>query len=211
MKRLTGPMAFVIAIAATGALAHSGAVGIVLERMTGMTVLRDLMRDLSPMMQGSAPYDAIQVSEAGYVIAKHAGETMLTLFPNGSLEGVTYAKPNIWTEWDEFSALAEELRVNAEALAKAAPNGLETTMAYTSSTQPDTMAMPKKPEADPSQEIAKLMGYAAPQTAQFAPAMTAIKPATARTAVTKIGAGKIFERITGTCSDCHSRFRKGRS
>ncbi len=211
MKRLTRSIAFAIATTATGALAHTGAVGVVLERMNGMIAIRDIMRDLSPMMQGSAPYDPIQVSEAGYVIARHAGETMRGLFPNGSLGGVTYAKSNIWTEWDDFSTMADELRFYAEALAKAAPNGLEPAMAEMRGTQPDAMTMSPKPGTGQSQEIASMMGYAAPQTDLDGPAMTANKPMPSQTAVAEIGVDKVFERISGTCSACHSRFRKGRS
>jgi len=211
MKRLTGSIAFAVATAATVAMAHNGAKGVVLERMNGMTAIRDLMRELSPMMQGAVPYDPIQVSEAGFVIASHAGETMRKLFPTGSLEGVTYAKPNIWAEWDEFSTLADELRVNAQALSQAAPTGLEPVVAAISGTQPVEMIMATTQGPDRSQQIAALMGYAAPRIVEVAPAMTTARPATSRPAVAEIGAGKIFERITGTCSACHSRFRKGRS
>ena len=101
-------------MAAVTALAHSGATGIVLERMNGMTAMRDIIGELAPMMQGEVPYDAFTVSEGGDIIAKHAGETMLALFPEGSLEGVTYAKPEIWAKWQDFADLAEELRVSAE-------------------------------------------------------------------------------------------------
>ncbi len=45
--------------------------------------------------------------------------------PEGSLEGVTYARPEIWSDWQDFAALAEELKTYADALAVAAPNGLE--------------------------------------------------------------------------------------
>ena len=124
MKKTTGLIAFAVGATATIAVAHSGATGIVLDRMNGMTAMRDLIRDLAPMMQGTVPYDPIQVSEVGYVIAGHAGDTMRKLFPKGSLEGVTYAKPDIWTEWNEFAALADELRAYSEALITAAPNGL---------------------------------------------------------------------------------------
>lgn len=211
MKKTTGLIAFAVGVTATIAVAHNGAKGVVLERMNGMTAIRDLMRELSPMMQGELPYDPIWVSEAGFVIASHAGETMRTLFPNGSLQGVTYAKPNIWTEWDEFSALADELRAYAEELAEAAPNGLAPAMTDMNSIQQNAMTMSPKPGLGKSQEIAALMGYAAPQITEVASAMTTAKPKPSKPAVAEIGVDKIFERITGTCSACHSRFRKGRS
>ena len=69
-----------MAFAGTIALAHTGASGVVLERMNGMTALRDAMRDLTPIVQGVAPYDMETVSQAGDVIAAHSGETMRALF-----------------------------------------------------------------------------------------------------------------------------------
>ena len=93
-------------MAAVAALAHSGATGIVLERMNGMTAMRDIIGELAPMRQGEVRYDAFTVSEGGDIIAQHAGETMLTLFPDGSIQGVTYAKPEIWAKWQDFANLA---------------------------------------------------------------------------------------------------------
>jgi cytochrome c556 len=213
MKKTTALIAFAVAATATAtiAVAHSGATGVVLERMNGMTAMRDLIRDLAPMMQGSVPYNPIQVSEAGYVIGSHAGETMRTLFPKGSLEGVTYAKPDIWTEWGDFAALADELRVYSAALTKAAPNGLAPLVAAPASTQPDAMVMQPSPNSGRSQAIAALMAYTAPQIADAAPVMAAANPVSSLPAMADIGVSKVFEQITGTCSACHSRFRTGRN
>jgi len=80
----TGIFAAFVSLAAVTALAHTGATGVGLERMNGMTAMRDIVGELPPMMQGTAPYDAFVVSEGGAVIAGHAGDTMLSLFPEGS-------------------------------------------------------------------------------------------------------------------------------
>ena len=57
------------------AVAHTGASGVVLKRMNGMTAMRDTVAELAPMMQGAVPYDALIVSEGAAVIAGHAGES----------------------------------------------------------------------------------------------------------------------------------------
>lgn len=211
MKRTSGIIALGLASVATVALAHTGAKGVVLERMNGMTAMRDIMRDLAPIMQGAATYDAISVSEAGFVIASHAGDTMRTLFPKDSLEGVTYATPTIWTEWDEFASLSEELRVYAEALREAAPNGLEPVAADMSGMNNSPMVMTPNPETDRVQDIASLMGFATPNPAATGPALTLVSPGGMQPQLVGTGARNIFEQISGTCSACHARFRKGRS
>lgn len=123
--RMTGASALAGSTIAAVAVAHTGASGGVLERMNGMTAMKDKVADLAPMMQGVVPYDALAVFEGARVIASHARETMLALFPQGSLEGVTDAKREIWSEWREFAATAEELRTHADALPETASNGLE--------------------------------------------------------------------------------------
>ena len=201
-------------MAAVTALAHSGATGIVLERMNGMTAMRDIIGELAPMMQGEVPYDAFTVSEGGDIIAKHAGETMLALFPDGSLEGVTYAKPEIWAKWQDFADLAEELRVSAEAMSKAAPNGLEPAVAVTdpmAGMDHSAMAMPPEAPGENGFTVAELMGYAAqPETVPVLTSGEVIDLSTPLVDLTALAADDLFERVSGTCSSCHAQFRAGR-
>ena len=201
-------------MAAVTALAHSGATGIVLERMNGMTAMRDIIGELAPMMQGEVPYDAFTVSEGGDIIAKHAGETMLALFPDGSLEGVTYAKPEIWAKWQDFADLAEELRVSAEAMSKAAPNGLEPAVAVTdpmAGMDHSAMAMPPEAPGESGFTVAELMGYAAqPETVPVLTSGNVIDLSTPLVDLTALAADDLFERVSGTCSSCHAQFRAGR-
>ncbi len=67
-----------MALAASGlaavAVAHTGATGVVLDRMNGMTAMKETVAELAPMMQGAVPYDTFIVSEGASVIASHAGE-----------------------------------------------------------------------------------------------------------------------------------------
>jgi cytochrome c556 len=74
--------AFVIAAgAATAALAHGSATGIVKERMDGMIVLRDSMKAMGPMMQGRLDYDADVVRTQAASIRQHSGDALYSLFP----------------------------------------------------------------------------------------------------------------------------------
>lgn len=126
MKQISVAVA-VTAIVAVGAAAyaHNGATGVVRERMEGMVAMRNVLRDLTPMMQGSAGFDAALVAQGGRTIASHAGQTLVALFPEGTGGGASYATDAVWSEANTFRALADELRRHAEGLAAAAPNGLE--------------------------------------------------------------------------------------
>jgi len=217
-KLIAGGTALGLAMSATFALGHSGATGIVLERMNGMTSMRDLMRDLAPIVQGAVPYDALKVSESGFVIASHAGETLRSLFPEGSTQGVTFAKAEIWSDWDDFAELADELERYATALSDSAALGLdgvadpapgggiemdETAMDAEDAGKPD-------PEQTRQQEIAILLGYSARSKNSGA---TGIPKGSAQSAFApgKLAVADIFERIGGACSACHARYRQGRN
>ena len=199
-------------MAAVTALAHSGATGIVLERMNGMTAMRDIISELAPMMQGAVPYDVFTVAEGGDIIAKHAGETMLALFPEGSLQGVTFAKPEIWAKWQDFADLSGELRIYAEAMSKAAPNGLEPAVAATdpmAGMDHAAMTMRRDAPGENGFTVAELMGYAA-RSVTVPVSGEAIDLSTPLVDLTALAADDLFERISGTCSSCHAQFRAGR-
>ena len=212
-KQWTGAMALAASAVAAVAMAHNGASGVVLERMNGMTAMRDTVAELAPMMQGAVPYDAFIVSEGAAVSASHAGETMLSLFPEGSLEGVTYAKPEIWSNWQDFAALAEEMRVYADALSEAAPNGLEPASALPADMagmDHTGMAMPPAEEINPGFSVAELMGYGE-KTADSPVSRGLADPASLALTLSSLAADDLFTRISGTCSSCHSQFRAGKN
>lgn len=205
-------MALAVSAVAAVALAHNGATGVVLERMNGMTAMRDTVAELAPMMQGTVPYDTFIVSEGASVIAGHAGETMLSLFPEGSLEGVTYARPEIWSDWQDFAALAEELKTYADALAVAAPNGLAPALpppGDMAGMDHSAMVMDPAPEAE-GFTVAELMGYGE-RTPEVEVARGTSDPATLAFDLSTLAADDLFTRISATCSSCHSQFRAGRN
>lgn len=113
--------ASVIAIAA---YAHSGASGVVKERMDAMGAMQDAMKRLLPVMQGQADYDAEAVRTEAAIIAGLAGEALTRMFPEDSIAPPSEAKEAIWQDWDSFAAMSEQLEVAANGLAAAADNGL---------------------------------------------------------------------------------------
>ncbi|WP_193175433.1 c-type cytochrome [Oricola nitratireducens] len=106
------------------AYAHGGATGIVKERMEAMESMGDVVKKLSAVMRGETEYDAAAVKAGAETIRKHAGKAITELFPEGSAGGPSEAKPDIWSNWDEFSALAGQLETLAGGLEAAAGNGL---------------------------------------------------------------------------------------
>ncbi len=115
-----------IAISGVGlaALAHSGATGVMKERMDAMGEMGDAMKRLAPMMRGQTGYDPDVVRNAANTMIGHAGTQMTGLFPEGSNGAPSEALDAIWEDWEEFAALAEALRTSAEGMKLAADNGL---------------------------------------------------------------------------------------
>ena len=170
-------LASLIAVAAH---AHSGATGIVKERMDGMGVMKDSMKVLAPMMQGKTAYDAAAVRREAEKIGAHAGEVLTTLFPEGSNGHPSEAKAEIWTDWEGFVDLAERLQTYSDGLASAAENGLMMSEAQGTSIMGGSM-----------------MGGGA---------MMGGSPSAE--ALSQMPADGVFMMLSQTCSACHTRFRE---
>jgi cytochrome c556 len=104
------------------AFAHSGASGVVKERMDVMEGIGDSMEILVDMFKGKTPFDSGQIKDAAARIRDHAGDNIVRLFPEGSLHEPSEALPEIWEDWDEFETLAMQLQQYSDALVKAADN-----------------------------------------------------------------------------------------
>jgi len=111
---------------ATGGLAfaHGGATGIVKELMDAMTDMKNAVKTLTAIMRGETAYDAGTVKKEAAVIRSHAGEAMTKLFPADGNNSNSEAKPDVWSNWDGFTAIAERLETLATGLEAAAENGL---------------------------------------------------------------------------------------
>lgn len=101
------------------ALAHSGATGVVAERMEAMKDIAAEMKRIGAMVRGEKDYDAEKAASAAETIAEHAGN-MPALFPEGTHDDPSEALPVIWSEWEDFTRSAEQLEASAEALSGAA-------------------------------------------------------------------------------------------
>ena len=104
------------------ALAHSGATGIVKERMDLMGGVGKATKEIGKMLKGEAAYDSDRVAELARAIAASGGRKMTALFPEGSIMGPSEARPEIWTNWQRFSDIAGDLTATATALADGAAN-----------------------------------------------------------------------------------------
>jgi cytochrome c556 len=76
------------------------------------------------MVSGKAPYDPAAAAAAMQEIATDM-QQFVTLFPEGSTSDKSQASPDIWTNMDDFKALAAKLDTDATAAAAAAPNGID--------------------------------------------------------------------------------------
>jgi cytochrome c556 len=125
MKRkifVAATAAAALALASAGALGHSGATGVVKQRMELMDNIGNAMKSLTAMMRGKETYDAARVRDLARLIGDHGGESMTGLFPEGSIMGPSEALPAIWTDWEHFSSLAGQISDYASALEAAAAN-----------------------------------------------------------------------------------------
>ena len=86
MHERAGPLiaaALIVSAVSGTAFAHSGATGIVRQRMDLMGEIADRMKELGAMIRGRENFDPEVAGSAADALAGHAGK-MLSLFPEGS-------------------------------------------------------------------------------------------------------------------------------
>lgn len=183
-----------------GALAHGGATGIVKERMDAMSAMGDAMKALTAMMRGETGYDAGAVRSNAEVLQEHSGEALTKLFPEGSLQMASEARPEIWQNWQEFSDLSAQLEVFASALGNAAEKGLGAPMSGTSGAQGMTgMGTMMMGNGANMMGNGGMMGSGSMMGGQDHmkdPEMLAQMPVEG-----------LFTMVAQTCSSCHTKFR----
>jgi len=175
---------------ASAALAHSGATGIVKERMVAMSAMGDAVKAVAPMMSGEAAYEAAAVRQAAELIGAHAGNAMTELFPEDNENAASYVKDAIWKDWDTFTGLAEQLHTYSEGLALAAENGL----ASSEGGMADAGAMMGGDAMMGSGDMMGGGGMMADATM-------------GREELAEMPADAVFAMVSDTCSSCHTRFR----
>jgi cytochrome c556 len=189
-------------VSAMAAFGHGGATGIVGERMMGMMMLGEQVKVLAPIADNPGPQDLGQVREAAAMIEMHAGAAMTDLFPEGSIEGPSEAKPAIWQRWEEFAGYSNRLgdlgrELDIAAQAAGLPRAITVDVA-------PALVEPVLSEWD-RMSFASLMGIATPEAAEIDPTPTASIETTA--AVVRTVAA-IYADITDTCASCHAAFRQ---
>lgn len=129
MKYLFGAAALALT-ATAAAVAHEGASGVVKQRMDAMQSIAGALKSIKKEIGEGESYDAAAIKRDAEAIARHGGEAMTSLFPEGSKHGPTEAKSVIWTEWRDFAAKAEDLRARADDLAASAMPGAPPTAEF---------------------------------------------------------------------------------
>ncbi|MGV8856589.1 MAG: c-type cytochrome [Devosia sp.] len=198
---VAGGFALGTSVTATG---HGGATGIVADRMMGMMMLAEQVKSLSPLLDGSGQVEQAIIMEAASVISLHAGSAMTDLFPEGSLEAPSVARPEIWQRWEQFSGYSRRLAEFADELSRAA----ESDRLRVEPPVADVGAQP--PTEWEAMSFETLIGLPSQQqgggetiTSLIASTAPAIEMATQLREPKQI-----FAEITATCSSCHAAFRR---
>ena len=98
------------------ALAHEGhehATGVVRERMELMTDMGDRLIAISKRLRANKELDRIAPDARAIM---DASGKIASLFPPGSTQSPTAAKPVVWQQWDDFSEKPKKLQIEAEKL-----------------------------------------------------------------------------------------------
>ena len=120
MKIVLTTLLIVSTLMAKIVYSHSGATGVVKQRMDAMDAMGDQSKLVADMFKGRVEFNKNALSEAAESFSKH-GSTMIELFPDTkeSRKGSqTEALPKIWEEWDDFSAQVTEFVDLSDALKK---------------------------------------------------------------------------------------------
>lgn len=122
MKKHSLILAILLSAAFVGftgqSIAHSGASGIVKERMEAMKTLADHARNVGDMLKRKTPFDLSVVEAASSAFISH-GERMPALFPDTkkSRNGPkTEALPAIWSNWADFTKIAAQFTEDSRVM-----------------------------------------------------------------------------------------------
>lgn len=118
--------ALIFNVAGVNVFAHSGATGIVKERMDAMSSISKNAKQISLMLKGKSQYNIDTIAISSREITAHA-KAFPKMFPEGSTDHPSEAAPAIWERSDEFSKKAQELIDFANDLTLLAKNNSEPT------------------------------------------------------------------------------------
>lgn len=98
--------------------AHEGATGVIKERMDAMESMAKALKAIAQRVKANRDLDAIKAD--AQTIHALAGK-MTSLFPPGSHQHPSEAKPAIWERWPDFETKARTLAADSERLAQVDP------------------------------------------------------------------------------------------
>lgn len=102
--------------------AHSGAMGVMKDRMDLMKGMADAMKAMGAMVKGDVPFEPSVIVEKAAFLADHA-KKIPDMTPDGSNDHPSEALPIIWQEWDGYVTSANELADEGRKLVDIASNG----------------------------------------------------------------------------------------
>ena len=180
----------VLTVGLAGALfAHTGATGVVKERMDGMAAMGKAVKAVAPIMRGQVEYDAERVRIFAEEVRIHSGEAMTSLFPEGSGGMPSEAKLSVWADWEDFEELARQLHMLSEGLALAADNGV--------------MGFAGTGNAGSMMGTGTMMGSGAMMDGGMMAEIGNI----GLEELSEMPADGVFTMISQTCSACHTKYR----
>lgn len=108
----------IVSLSPLSAHAHSGATGVVKERMKAMKLMRQDVKELRFVLESNG-IDVQKAAQPAKRIAALAVKFPM-MFPKGSNKPPSEALTKVWVEWDQFQNQFTELAQSASTLAKAA-------------------------------------------------------------------------------------------
>jgi cytochrome c556 len=116
MMRNTFAGALVAAFAMVASVAaHDNATGVVKERMDAMASMAKAMKAITQRIKANRGFGAIK-GDAQAI--RELALNMTTLFPPGSNQHPSGARPAIWQQWPDFESKARVLAAESDKLAQ---------------------------------------------------------------------------------------------
>ena len=106
MKILYACIIWTITLSAS---AHEDAQGVVKERMNSMNQMSNAMKVISEFARANRKFESAQIIEQIGMLRNHSGQNLIALFPMGTSGAPSEVREEVWSNWDEFEKLAEEL------------------------------------------------------------------------------------------------------
>lgn len=124
MRRILTTSALALGILASGAVAHAEVQNeAVKARMEAMKAIGGAMKTIGGMAQGKVAFDADAAAAAVAVMEAQSAQVP-ALFEAQESDPKSEAKPEIWTNWDDFVSKSQALNAAAKAADASSPEAL---------------------------------------------------------------------------------------